>query len=111
MALTHSPTLEHDTRDDADDTPVSEEVLELVADEYAREILTALAEDDHPARDLVEVCTGSRPTVYRRLDRLEDAGLIESHTALHPDGHHRNEYTLAVDELTLSLADTGFEPA
>lgn len=88
--------------------PAPNEVLELLDDQYARSILTALTEGPKPARELVGACEGSRPTVYRRLDRLESAGLVASHTALHPDGHHRKEFSATVDRITLSLDDGEF---
>lgn len=89
----------------------STEVLDLLDDEYARSILAALTEGAKPARELVNTCDGSRPTVYRRLDRLESAGLVDSRTALHPDGHHRKEFSTAVDRITLDLTDGEFVAA
>lgn len=109
MALKHRPALDTDQDEETVQSPVA--VLELLDDPFTQSILAALDDGDKPARSLVESCEGSRPTVYRRLDRLEEAGVVESHTALHPDGHHRKEYALVVDELTLQLTGSGFEPS
>lgn len=95
-------------RDEDDAPPQAAAVLTLLDDEYAESILDALRDGPRPAQDLVDACDASRPTVYRRLDTLEAAGVVSSHTALHPDGHHRKEFALAVDALTLELADGSF---
>lgn len=89
-------------------TPQSEDVLELLADEHAQSILRTLRDGPRPAQDLVDDCEASRPTVYRRLDALEDAGVVESRTALHPDGHHRKEFAVAVESISMELADGSF---
>ena len=90
------------------DAPRPTTLLELLDDEYALDILEALDGGAKPARELVEACDGSRPTVYRRLDRLETAGLVDSETAVHPDGHHRKEFTTDVERVTLELTDGEF---
>jgi hypothetical protein len=52
-------------------------VLDLLEDEYTRRILEALAEEPRPARELIEATDASRATVYRRLNSLQDHGLVE----------------------------------
>jgi DNA-binding transcriptional ArsR family regulator len=80
-------------------------VFELLDDPHVRTILDAVRDDPRPARELVELCDGSRPTVYRRLDRLETAGIVETRTQLHPDGHHRKLFTSDVEAVSLHLDD------
>lgn len=84
------------------------EVLDLIGDEYVVDILRVLEGDPQPARELAEACDVSRPTVYRRLNRLSDAGLVDSRLAVSPDGHHRKVFRLMVTELTLEIGDDGF---
>ncbi len=81
--------------------------LALLADDYAREILQALGGGPKRGRDLVADCEGSRATVYRRLDRLADAGLVRAETALDPDGHHAKEFRLVRDTLAVTVEDGG----
>jgi predicted transcriptional regulator len=79
--------------------------LGLLDDEYAREILTVLSVDPKQGRELVEVCEASRPTVYRRVNRLEDAGLVAAEMTVDPDGHHCKEFRLVRDRLTVTVED------
>jgi predicted transcriptional regulator len=83
----------------------ADEFLSLLGDEYTREILTTLGEQSLPAREIVDRSTVSRPTVYRRLDRLEEAGLVETTMSLHPDGHHRKEFRIVVERVELRPGD------
>jgi DNA-binding transcriptional ArsR family regulator len=98
------PRAEDETAPAADDP---EEVLALLSDDHARDILRAVDGDALPACELVERVEASRATVYRRLDRLTEAGLLETNIAYHPDGHHRQEFSLALDRVELSLGADG----
>jgi DNA-binding transcriptional ArsR family regulator len=89
--------------------PTAETLLALLGDEYTCCLLTALDEGPLPAADLVERCDMSRATVYRRLDRLEDAGLVDSHLRYDPDGHHRREFDLALEEVELHVDRGGVD--
>jgi DNA-binding transcriptional ArsR family regulator len=105
-ATTDRPRSRDARREDAvvvdacDDVPAQ---LRLLDDEYAREILAALAGTPMRGRDLIERCEMSRATVYRRLDRLRAAGLVAAETVVDPDGHHCQEFRLARDELTVRI--------
>lgn len=77
--------------------------LRLLDDEYTREILAALADAPLRGRDLIERCDASRSTVYRRLDRLRDAGFVAGETTLDPDGHHCEEFRLVRGEVTVRI--------
>jgi DNA-binding HxlR family transcriptional regulator len=86
-----------------------EELLALFGDEYACDLLRALEDGPRAASDLIEHCEMSRPTVYRRLDRLTDAGIVESRMAPARDGHHRQEFQLACDEVELRVREDGID--
>lgn len=77
--------------------------LELLADPYARELLVQLRRGPRCGRALAEACSFSRPTVYRRLNRLEDAGLVDSRTRLEADGNHCKEFSLVRDVLEVTI--------
>ena len=81
------------------------ERLSLLDDEYARDILTALTAGPLRGRELAARCDASRPTVYRRLDSLESAGLVATETTVDPDGHHCKEFRLVRDRLTVRIED------
>jgi DNA-binding transcriptional ArsR family regulator len=80
------------------------ELLSLLGDDHARNVLRVLSEGPRPAAELVDELAISRPTVYRRLDRLESAGLVESSMRIREGGHHRKRFHLAVDS-----AEVGFD--
>ncbi len=84
-----------------------EAMLSLMSDEYARDILNVLGEQPLAARELVDRLDASRATVYRRLDRLESAGVVESAMSIHPEGHHRKQFRVAVDRVRLTVGADG----
>ena len=83
--------------------------LDLLSDTYAQQILTTLADCPTAAATLAEELDASRPTVYRRLNSLESAGLIESTVALDADGHHRKRFHIVVDSANLTFDSSGIE--
>jgi DNA-binding transcriptional ArsR family regulator len=110
MATTAQTDRPHTDTTDREDVVVSERAdtpapLRLLDDEYAREILAALAGAPMRGRDLIERCGMSRATVYRRLDRLRDAGFVTAEMTVDPDGHHCNEFRLVRDEVTVHIED------
>ena len=85
-----------------DSDPVPEQ-LRLLADDHAQAILAALAGGPRAGRELAELCDISRPTVYRRLNRLEAAGFVSTEMSPDLDGHHRKEFYLLRDRLTVTV--------
>jgi len=83
------------------------EVLSLLDDEYARRILVATSGEARSAGELAEICDASEPTVYRRLDRLVEHGLIEHQQELDPDGHHYKTYLASVERVTVEIDADG----
>lgn len=79
--------------------------LELLDYEYAVVILTALSESPKRGRELIDVCDGSRSTVYRHLDRLVEGGFVTTETDLDPDGHHCKLFRLVRDTVTVTVED------
>ncbi|NGM68706.1 winged helix-turn-helix transcriptional regulator [Natronolimnobius sp. AArcel1] len=86
-----------------------EAALTLLGDEYVQEIFAVLREEPATAREITDRCSGSKVTIYRRLNDLADAGLVNSEPQISPDGNHCKRYRAVVDELTISLTGDGFE--
>lgn len=82
-----------------------DELLSLLSDDHARAILKAISEEARPARTISERTGLSRATVYRRLNRLEDAGLVDTTMAYHSEGHHRKHFFAELDEVRLSFQE------
>lgn len=98
--------------DETDETDASPEALiGLLSDEYARAFLEAIRTEAKSARRLAEECEVSRSTVYRRLDRLQEAGLVVERLECEPNGHHRRTFAAAVETVGVELGDAGFETA
>ncbi|ELZ73408.1 DNA binding protein transcriptional regulator [Haloferax volcanii DSM 14919] len=68
----------------------------------------ALRRDSRTAKELGETLDLSLPTVYRRLDRLCECGLVTSTTEVRDDGTHCRRYECDFDETVVSLSDEGF---
>lgn len=84
-------------------------VLELLSDKYARQVLESLCDRPAAAPALAESMPASRATIYRRLNDLEAAGIVEAAVAVDPDGHHRKRYHLVVDDLQVRFGVDGIE--
>lgn len=98
------------TQDTTDDTTVSPgTVIALLSDEYARAFLGAIRTEAKSARELAEECDTSRSTAYRRLDRLQEAGLVAEHLECEPGEHHRRTFTATVESVGVELGESGFE--
>ena len=109
--VTSPPTLSPSQESPSDDRSVDpEQLLTLLGDEYTRAIIDALGTESLPAREIASRTEISRPTVYRRLDRLEAAGVVEPTMTVDPDGHHRQAFEIVIDGLELSLGDTAATP-
>lgn len=79
------------------------ELLALINDEYARDILAATDQQPMSAPALAEACDASRPTIYRRIDRLKEHGLLAESVRPGEDGHQRRVYVSRFKGLSLDL--------
>jgi DNA-binding transcriptional ArsR family regulator len=90
-----------------DETVEVGEILAILDAEYTRSLLEAIRGEAMPARDLAEVCGASRPTIYRRLNKLQEAGLVESSMEYDGNGHHRTVFENTFEKLTVDMTDNG----
>jgi hypothetical protein len=86
-------------------TPTTTELLALFGDEYTRRVYDVIAEQPRSGRAVAEAAEISRPTAYRRLNDLHDAGLARRETAICDDGHHREQFEAVAASLSVSLVD------
>jgi transposase len=84
-----------------------EELLSLLADDYVHAIVDALAAGPEPATAIADQCAASTVTIYRRLNRLESAGLVTTASTVAPDGTHRTQYRLRSASIAVSITDDG----
>ena len=90
----------------ADESPT--DLLALLDDEYARAILAATSQRPMSAPTLAEALDASRPTIYRRIERLKDHDLVAEATRPDEDGHHRRVYEARFSGLSVALVDGEF---
>ena len=84
-------------------------VVGLLDDETARAILLATSTTERSAGELASECDASQQTVYRRLERLREAGLVDDRTRARKDGHHDTVYRATLDRVSIGLRDGAFE--
>ena len=87
-----------------DDDPDVGMVVEALHDEDCRVILEEL-EEPRTASELLDRCEIPRSTLYRKLDLLTETGLVETRLRLGPEFTQSTEYSLAVEEFSVSLGD------
>jgi len=83
------------------------DLLCLLNAEYTQSILETIQQESKSARTIAEECGASRPTVYRRLNALEDAGLVDSSMAYDADGHHRTVFETTLEAVSVDLLGDG----
>ncbi len=86
-----------------------EEILDTIGDEHARTVLAAISRDPRSAKELAEVTDLSLPTVYRRLELLQDHDLVTEQTVVADDGNHFKEYRSKFDSTVISLEDDEYQ--
>lgn len=96
------------TRDVSDD-PALGDLLDILSDDYAREILAATSVSPMSAYEIAEECDMSPPTVYRRIERLQEFGLVDEETRVEPSGNDYKVYSATLREVSLSLDEGTFE--
>lgn len=83
-----------------EESPHAEEVLDVLADDDARTIIQILNEP-MTAKEIQEQTDIPESTLYRKLDRLTDAGLLHQQTRIRRDGRHTSEYAPSFSELVI----------
>lgn len=109
-----SPVSTSYNRHPTDRTAVSEDpdlatIASLIDNEHARTVLTAASDEPMSATELTACTEATLPTMYRILDRLQDADLVEEGTRIRPDGHHDTVYVATLDAIEFSLEDGSLE--
>lgn len=85
--------------------PDPADVFALLDDEYARGILRATKSTPMSAPKLATELDASRPTIYRRIEQLQELDLLTESTELEAHGHHRSAYQARLETITVSLGE------
>lgn len=87
------------------DADTTQRLIETLSDEDCRELLAA-ADRPMTARELIDDCDIPRATVYRKLNRLEEADLLETSYRMGSGGLPPTQYERNVDKLLLKSGDS-----
>ncbi len=88
----------------AESVPSAPELCAALDDPDCREIIREL-EEPMTAAELGERCDIPQSTLYRKLELLSEATLLEESTEIRRDGHHASKYSIAFEEIRLTLED------
>lgn len=86
-----------------------ESLFDVFGDELVRHILLLASEQPLSAEVLADHCEASLPTVYRRLDALEDLDLLQERMQVDDDGHHYRQFETTLKRLSFEISDGGFD--
>ncbi|WP_255169577.1 winged helix-turn-helix domain-containing protein [Natrononativus amylolyticus] len=92
-----------DRRESANE-PSAAEICAALDDPDCREIIRQLAEPMTVA-ELTDRCEIPQSTLYRKLEVLTEATLLEESTDIRRDGHHATRYAIDFTNIGLELED------
>lgn len=109
MDRQHEPTREpRPTRGDR--SPSLGNVFDVLADERCRTIIAAVADAELTAKEIAESCDIPLSTVYRKVDGLETAGLVDAFLRIDRFGNHCQVYSCSARELQVQIdPEDGFD--
>lgn len=84
---------------------VDDDVLDVLGDPKTRHCWYALAGESFDARELAEATGYSLTTVYRRLNDLAQADLVDSQVEIDPDGDHYETYAAVPTRIEIEMTD------
>lgn len=103
------PAASDDSDQDSDEGSSADELsmavlLELLGDEYTRSVLRAVADQPRSGTAVAERTSMSKPTAFRRLNRLAESGLVTVRQRIDTEqGHHHKVYEANLDTLDVDL--------
>lgn len=86
-----------------------EALADLLGDECARTILVEAKTEPRTAAELSDCAGVSKPTVYRRLERLREYDLVTETIQPVTDGKNYKLYQTELEGIELNLSEDGFE--
>jgi predicted transcriptional regulator len=84
-------------------------LFEVFGDELVRQILVVADKRPVSAETIAEHANASLPTVYRRLNTLEELDLLRQQTRIDSDGNQYQEYETTLQRVSFEIEDRGFD--
>lgn len=85
------------------------DVLGVLSDDTAKDILTVTDQRAMSAQALEARCDASLTTVYRRIDELLECRLLRERMELQPDGNHYKTFESNLEHLSVTIDDGDLE--
>lgn len=84
-------------------------VFEALGDPTCRTILRVLRQTEQAltVQDLSRLIDVSLTSMYRKLEKLGEAGLVDESDELDEDGHRRSRYRSDIDQIEVALESDG----
>jgi hypothetical protein len=86
----------------------AESLFDPFGDGLAREIIPPTSVEPRSADEPSDRCEASGPTVYRRLDTLQDYDLLAESVAYDGDGNHYRTYECRLREVCIGVDEGSF---
>nr|WP_159763200.1 helix-turn-helix domain-containing protein [Halovenus carboxidivorans] len=83
--------------------------MDTIGDQHAREVLAAISREPKAAKALAEECDLSLPTVYRRIEMLDEYDLVTDETLVAEDGNHYKVYESNFESTVITLEDDEYK--
>lgn len=84
-------------------------LFDVFGDELARHILVLASEGALSAEDLAEHCDASLPTIYRRVDTLEEIDLLQARMHVDSEGNQYRQFETALKRVSFALDSGGID--
>lgn len=86
-----------------------ETIFDVLGSEHARKILALSSREPMDADALAEQCDTSLPTVYRRVNALQEYDLLQEETHIDADGNHYKTFQTNLQRICFEVNDGGFD--
>lgn len=86
----------------------SENVFDVLGCEIVRQILALASLRPLSATELAEHCDVSEPTIYRRLDALQEYDMLDEQIEVDDDGHHYKRFRTELKEARFQVEQGEF---
>jgi len=82
-----------------------DDIFDVLASETAREILLLSRSESMSAQELAERCGTSKPTVYRRVQKLDEYDLLETDLVVDDSGNHYRTFRTNTDRICFDIEE------
>lgn len=84
-------------------------IFEVLSSAVSREILAAASVRPMSAQELEEVIDASLPTIYRRLELLQNYDLVSEDQVVDPDSGQYKQYSTDLREINIVIKDGRYD--